>query len=444
MPTHGRLRDGEADPHARASPSTRRSSSSPRTRATRRRSPTAYASGAVDFIFAPIVPDVLRAKVSVFVELFLQVAGARAVAERRHALSERSATARRAPASVLENVADGIVTLGEDGLIESFNRAAERLFGYSEDEAVGQPFAMMIAPEHAGDFAEPARRAELLRAEHAGRVAETVGCRKDGSTLPDGARPQRRAARRAARPHRLRARHLRAQGLHRGAGAPGAARRRSPACPTASLFGDRVDHAIRAAPRDDEPLRRAGASTSTASSRSTTRSATSTATCCSSWSPSGSSAACATATPSPASAATSSASCPPAATDLARRRRRSSGRSSAALEPAVRDRRATRSTCSASIGIALVPEHGDNIDDLLRRADLAMYDAKRLGSGYARVRRRAGGRAGAPARAARRPAPLHRARRARPALPAEDRPRDAARRSASRRWSAGTTRPAGC
>jgi diguanylate cyclase (GGDEF)-like protein len=32
---------------------------------------------------------------------------------------------------------------------------------------------------------------------------------------------------------------------------------------------------------------------------------------------------------------------------------------------------------SASIGMALVPEHGDNIDDLMRRADLAMYDAKR-------------------------------------------------------------------
>ena len=36
-----------------------------------------------------------------------------------------------------------------------------------------------------------------------------------------------------------------------------------------------------------------------------------------------------------------------------------------------------------SIGIALVPVHGDNIDDLLRRADLAMYDAKRSGSGFA-------------------------------------------------------------
>ena len=37
----------------------------------------------------------------------------------------------------------------------------------------------------------------------------------------------------------------------------------------------------------------------------------------------------------------------------------------------------------ASIGIALAPEHGDNVDDLLRRADLAMYDAKRSGVGHA-------------------------------------------------------------
>ena len=34
--------------------------------------PVAYASGAVDFIFAPIIRDILRAKVTVFVELFLK------------------------------------------------------------------------------------------------------------------------------------------------------------------------------------------------------------------------------------------------------------------------------------------------------------------------------------------------------------------------------------
>ena len=38
---------------------------------------------------------------------------------------------------------------------------------------------------------------------------------------------------------------------------------------------------------------------------------------------------------------------------------------------------------SASIGIALFPEHGRTTADLLRRADLAMYDAKRSGSSHA-------------------------------------------------------------
>ena len=38
---------------------------------------------------------------------------------------------------------------------------------------------------------------------------------------------------------------------------------------------------------------------------------------------------------------------------------------------------------SASIGIALFPEHGTTTADLLRRADLAMYDAKRSGSSHA-------------------------------------------------------------
>ena len=39
---------------------------------------------------------------------------------------------------MLDNVADGIVTLSDDGMIQSFNRAASEMFGYSEEEALGR------------------------------------------------------------------------------------------------------------------------------------------------------------------------------------------------------------------------------------------------------------------------------------------------------------------
>ena len=58
--------------------------------------------------------------------------------------------------SVLENVADGIVTVSDDGVIQSFNRAAAELFGYSEEEAIGKPFAMMVGPKYPADYANDA------------------------------------------------------------------------------------------------------------------------------------------------------------------------------------------------------------------------------------------------------------------------------------------------
>ena len=61
-----------------------RSSSSPRWAPRNGETASAYASGAVDFIFTPVLPEILRAKVSVFVDLFVPVAGAAAVARLDH------------------------------------------------------------------------------------------------------------------------------------------------------------------------------------------------------------------------------------------------------------------------------------------------------------------------------------------------------------------------
>ena len=46
--------------------------------------------------------------------------------------------------AVVNTPVDGIVTIDHRGIIESFNPAAERLFGYGADEAIGHPVQMLM------------------------------------------------------------------------------------------------------------------------------------------------------------------------------------------------------------------------------------------------------------------------------------------------------------
>jgi diguanylate cyclase (GGDEF)-like protein/PAS domain S-box-containing protein len=146
----------------------------------------AYASGAVDFIFTPILPDVLRAKVSAFVRVFVQAQELQRSIESVTALNAALRESEVRAQAVLQNVGDGIVAADEYGLIESFNRSARRLFGYTEDEIVGRPLELLVAPNHRSDFVASTRaRPELLSAaETPVEPVETVGCRKDGSCFP--------------------------------------------------------------------------------------------------------------------------------------------------------------------------------------------------------------------------------------------------------------------
>jgi diguanylate cyclase (GGDEF)-like protein/PAS domain S-box-containing protein len=145
----------------------------------------AYASGAVDFLFTPVVPAVLRAKVSVFVDLFVQSQ------ELRHSLDEitnLNSALRDMQASteaVLDNVADGIVIAGLTGVIESLNPAARTLFGYRDEDVIGQPLTVMIAPEHRDHFRGLATAASGRSGgpDTPNGVSETLGCRRDGTTF---------------------------------------------------------------------------------------------------------------------------------------------------------------------------------------------------------------------------------------------------------------------
>src|SRR5271154_4757117 len=146
---------------------------------------SAYASGAVDFIFTPVLPDVLRAKVTAFVDLFLQSQELQHSLESITVLNAALRDSDIRTQAVLDNVADGIFILDEGGLIESINRSAGELFGYQDDEPVGHPFAFMIAPELRDEFREleTAQISDPRNLPGPGRAVETLGCRRDGSTF---------------------------------------------------------------------------------------------------------------------------------------------------------------------------------------------------------------------------------------------------------------------
>ena len=63
--------------------------------------------------------------------------------------------------AVLQYVADGVVTAGEQGVIESLNRSAQRLFGYEAEEVIGQPLQASSRPAIATTSRVRALRAGL-------------------------------------------------------------------------------------------------------------------------------------------------------------------------------------------------------------------------------------------------------------------------------------------
>jgi two-component system, LuxR family, sensor kinase FixL len=87
--------------------------------------------------------------------------------------------------SILDTVPDAMIVIDEDGLIQSFSAAAERLFGYSAGEVAGKNVKLLMPSpyreEHDGYIGRYLRTGEQ-RIIGVGRVV--VGQRKDGSTFP--------------------------------------------------------------------------------------------------------------------------------------------------------------------------------------------------------------------------------------------------------------------
>jgi len=102
------------------------------------------------------------------------------LAEKKPATEREQELSAQRLAAIVESSDDAILSTDLNGIITSWNKGAERIFGYTEEETLKKPVTMLMPPERRSE--EPAILARVRRGE---RVApyETVRRRKDGSLI---------------------------------------------------------------------------------------------------------------------------------------------------------------------------------------------------------------------------------------------------------------------
>jgi PAS domain S-box-containing protein len=125
-----------------------------------------YENGAVDYVAKPVNPVLLRSKVRIFAELY----------RKQRDLEE----VNRTLVAVVESSNDAILSKDLNGIIATFNRGAERLFGYKAEEVIGRPITILMPPDRQIEAREILAR---IRSGDSIQHYETVRRHKDGTLI---------------------------------------------------------------------------------------------------------------------------------------------------------------------------------------------------------------------------------------------------------------------
>ena len=103
----------------------------------------------------------------------------------RHRAEEEIRNSQEKTNSILNTTADAIITIGGNGCIQSFNQAAEELFGYKLDEVIGKNVSILMPSPDRDHHDQYIRNyLETGEAQIIGIGREVKGLRKDGSIFP--------------------------------------------------------------------------------------------------------------------------------------------------------------------------------------------------------------------------------------------------------------------
>ncbi len=84
-------------------------------------------------------------------------------------------------AAIVESADDAIIGKDLNGVIQTWNVGAEKIFGYKAEEVIGNPISVLVPPGYTDEVPEILKRIE--RGEHIENF-ETVRMRKDGTIIP--------------------------------------------------------------------------------------------------------------------------------------------------------------------------------------------------------------------------------------------------------------------
>ncbi|WP_145307558.1 PAS domain S-box protein [Gimesia fumaroli] len=131
----------------------------------------AFRNGIADYFVKPIDPDLFRASL-------------KRILQNRTVSSELRQTQAQLKA-IVDTAIEAVITINRKGLIQSFNPAAEKMFGYQAQEIIDQNVSLLTSlptRKHHDEYI--AHYLETGESEIVGARRELQACRRDGTTFP--------------------------------------------------------------------------------------------------------------------------------------------------------------------------------------------------------------------------------------------------------------------